>query len=172
MSYEIRTKSFCAFGVIVSIAFISSCRNRSDGVMSLSPVKNFTEYAQPATIDELLSELDTISTPEGVEAALFWRIKGELSRLLQENEGLKFTQAPPSSSGNVVEDLEIIDEGGGTFTLTCSYRNVGDYNQDGRVNIQDITPLARHFFHTNNDPLDNVIDGTGDGTINIAMFLH
>jgi len=51
-------------------------------------------------------------------------------------------------------------------TPTWSYRNVGDYNQDGIVNIMDITPLAAHF-NESADEGNEWIDGNGDGAITI-----
>jgi len=66
-----------------------------------------------------------------------------------------------------VHDLQLIDNGDGTYTLTWSYRNVGDYNQDGIVSISDITPLAVHFNETAT-PENEWIDGNGDSVINIA----
>ncbi|OPX22917.1 MAG: hypothetical protein B1H03_03115, partial [Planctomycetales bacterium 4484_113] len=65
-------------------------------------------------------------------------------------------------------------DGEGVFTLTWSYRNCGDYNQDGIVDIKDITPLAVHFGEFIDPdsglwehPVCEVIDGNADGAITI-----
>jgi len=80
---------------------------------------------------------------------------------------LKTASKPPSGQSNRVDDLELIDNGDGTYTLAWSYFNVGDYNQDGIVNIQDITPLAAHF-NESADASNEWIDGNGDTIINIS----
>jgi len=74
----------------------------------------------------------------------------------------------PIGRKNRIEDLSYTVDCEGVFTLTWSYRNVGDYNQDGIVNIMDITPLAVHFGENVHAHPDNiVIDGNGDEIIDI-----
>ena len=124
-------------------------------------------------------------TPEGVDESLFSELKDALKEALLETVGArhavplrtlttddrgltpaKLVSKPPAGPSNRVDDLMLIDNGDGTYTLTWSYRNVGDYNQDGIVSISDITPLAVHF----NEPADETnewIDGNGDSIINI-----
>ncbi len=46
-----------------------------------------------------------------------------------------------------MEDLQLSRNTNGTLSLNWSYRNIGDYNLDGKVDIQEISHLARHFFH-------------------------
>jgi len=70
-----------------------------------------------------------------------------------------------------VNDLTILDNGDGTFTLSWHYRNLGDYDQNGKVGISDITPLAMHYGEsyepTDANCLLAVIDGSGNGRIGI-----
>jgi len=90
-------------------------------------------------------------------------------------QAMKLVATPPEGPKNLIDDLTYSVDGEGVFTLTWSYRNVGDYNQDGMVNVQDLTPLAVHF-HEYPDadsgswlhPVDEVIDGNADGAITIA----
>ncbi len=145
---------------------------------------------------DVLKELEDMPTPAKVDANIFARLKSALAHQLNtysqsrrdpaegrvnfspagrawlkpsvlQDSTLRFAAKPPTGEKNRVDDLAISDIGGGTFTLTWSYKNVGDYNQDGIVSIQDITPLAEHFFETTS-PSNQWIDGTGDGFINIA----
>jgi hypothetical protein len=60
--------------------------------------------------------------------------------------------------------------------LKWTYYYPGDYNQDGRVNLSDLTPLGRHWkkymYYYDDDPpfvrrLDFVIDSNRDHRINI-----
>jgi len=118
------------------------------------------------TLDEALAELEALPTPEGVDASVFSGLKAALREALTAKGVSKIVSKPPTGEANRVDDLELIDNGDGTYTLTWSYRNVGDYNQDGIVNISDLTPLAVHF----NEPADETnewIDGNQDGLINI-----
>lgn len=64
-----------------------------------------------------------------------------------------------------------------TDTLTWSYYNLGDYNQDGIVNISDLTPVGQNW-HVESpggigtpfppETLGSVIDGSGSGQIDIT----
>ena len=90
---------------------------------------------------------------------------------LQQIEALRLNgkapSRPPTGAKNAVDDLAIIDNGDGTYTLTWTYKNVGDYNQDGSVNISDIAPLAEEFLKPIS-PENEWIDGNTDGTIDIG----
>ncbi len=86
------------------------------------------------------------------------------------SSALRFVSEPPTGPANRVTDLTLLDNGDGTFTLTWTYKNVGDYNQDGIVSIQDITPLAEHFQETaegEGDSWRGWMDGNDGGIINI-----
>ena len=90
---------------------------------------------------------------------------------LVEKSGI-FFQSASRFSGHVGGEFldpaagAVTDNGDGTYTLTWSYKNVGDYNQDGIVNIMDITPLAVHFNETA-DETNELIDGNEDTVIDI-----
>ncbi|OPX22166.1 MAG: hypothetical protein B1H03_05065, partial [Planctomycetales bacterium 4484_113] len=62
-----------------------------------------------------------------------------------QTEEKKLVSSPPTGEANRVDDLALTDNGDGTYTLTWSYKNIGDYNQDGIVNVMDLTPLAVHL---------------------------
>ncbi len=63
-----------------------------------------------------------------------------------------------------MEDLTLTYNSYGTFTLTWSYKNTGDYNIDSAVNIMDILPLAKHY-NKGADDTRRWIDGNADGVI-------
>jgi PKD repeat protein len=123
-------------------------------------------------LDSALTQLDAMQAPDGVDSQVFQQLKDSLrAQLLARGTG-KLTSAPPLGAPNVVDDLALV-ESGGLYTATWSYRNLGDYNQDSVVNVQDITPLAMHFGHTTEaggtwDELDPVIDGDGNETVGVA----
>ena len=138
------------------------------------------------SLDQALAELDALPTPEDVDASLFSELKEALREALvgrvgrgfipaeegtarlksRPTQGIKIVSKPPTGEANKVDDLEVTDLGDGTYTLTWHYRNCGDYNQDGIVNIMDITPLAAHFNEAT-DETNEWVDGNGDTAITI-----
>ncbi len=80
----------------------------------------------------------------------------------------RFVSTPPTGESNLVDDLELIDDGG-TYTLTWSYRNSGDYDQNGTVGISDITPIAMHYGETYDPTDENCIQAVVDGSCNYAV---
>ena len=79
----------------------------------------------------------------------------------------------PGGPENAVKDLTLVPTATeGQYFLTWHEVNVGDYNNDSAVGIQDITPLAVRFGQSvgDGDPQDSwdgIIDGNGDTIINI-----
>ena len=79
--------------------------------------------------------------------------------------------AVPVSTTAAVDDLVVAVNQDGTVSLSWTERHPGDYNNDGIVNIQDVTPIAMLFnqeAETAPDPgrLD-LVDGNRDGRVNI-----
>lgn len=78
----------------------------------------------------------------------------------------------PDGLPNKVEELLIIGQTGTTATLRWTEKNIGDYNNDSLVSINDLTLLG--FYYEQNvaatdDPLKaGLADGNGDGRITIA----
>jgi len=109
--------------------------------------------------DEDVKELST---------ALFAEL--ELSRRLR----LAAPGPPPPTQ---VRDLEVISNDDGSISLTWSYTNPGDYNQDGSVSIEDVASLAEHFFHSLDeatgwpDAIDEVVDGDESGIIDLGDLI-
>jgi len=119
-------------------------------------------------VDEALAELAGLTSPAGVAPELFAELKEALRAKLIER-GEKIVGTPPEGAANAVGDLRAAGFADGQLTLAWSYVNIGDYNQDGIVNIIDITPLAVHFGESVIDyPAADPVDGNGDGFITIA----
>jgi len=143
----------------------------------LSALSGALEAAQTtgeASLSGALAGLAGMQPPAGVDAALFQQLKDELARQLIARGADKAACTPPTGEGNQVKNLAVTDNGDGSFNLAWHYRNVGDYNQDGWVNIADVSSIAMHFLEEvppedeDRNSLLAVIDGNGDGVINNA----
>jgi PKD repeat protein len=55
----------------------------------------------------------------------------------------------------------------GGYTVTWKYENPGDYSQDGKVVIEDITPIAQHFNEAVS-AANEWVDASGDNSIGVA----
>lgn len=82
------------------------------------------------------------------------------------NLGAKQASKPPTDNASA---SALVDDGSGK--LTWLYYNRGDYDQNGLVNLSDMTPLAAHFGALGPFAATtalSVIDGDGNGLINLA----
>jgi outer membrane protein assembly factor BamB len=150
-------------GTLLSLATFAFALGLSAcGEVSNTSAPTSTAVGPPASA---LSELDSLEVPAGVDAALFSELKEALRHAL--GTAAKFASAPPAGMANRVTDLTLTDGGGGTYTLTWRYRNLGDYDQNGTVGISDITPIAVHFGQ-NADAGNEWIDGGGNGAVDIS----
>lgn len=116
-----------------------------------------------------LEDLSRLTTPAGVDERLFSHLKTVLARAFDKLASAgSVALGPPIGDENVVKDLQSVDEGAGEFRLVWHYRNTADFDQNGKVEIADITPLAQHFGHTvGTDPQDIVIDVSGNSRVGI-----
>ncbi len=120
-----------------------------------------------AGIQDILSELSNLED-EKARPALLKLVASELAKELTALGVERFVARAPSQQTDKVTDLSVSAIDGGTYELSWSYRNTGDYDQNGIVDIRDIVPLARHFFHSvGKDATDEVVDGNSDGKIDI-----
>ncbi len=87
----------------------------------------------------------------------------------RDSEMERSASIAPTSAPSSVSNFKLTDDGAGGAILTWSYRNQGDYDQNGEVGIPDITPIALNYLHVITDPEDpaSPIDGDGDGEIGI-----
>jgi len=109
-----------------------------------------------------LTQLEKLPCPEGVEVTLWDELKGALKEALA-----KATSMPPTGNTNRIEDLACSLDDDSEYVLSWLYRNCGDYNQNGAVGIEDITPLAIHFGE-DATPENEWIDGDFDGRVHIS----
>jgi len=125
------------------------------------------------SVDAALVELAQLPAPEGVDPALFARLKAALHDALLARAGGKLAAMPPTGTASQVNDLALTGEEP-PYALTWHHRSQGDYNQDGVVSIADVTPIAIHFGETvpGDDTahvsIQAVVDGNQDGTVSIS----
>jgi PKD repeat protein len=116
---------------------------------------------------DVQAQLDALQTPQGVDPMFFAQLKDAFAQAMQ-GQG-KSASVPPTGVENTPANVHFTDNGGGNFTLDWDYRNIGDYNQDGEVNVADITPLAIHFGHDpGTDGLDIVLHPSGVGKVGVG----
>jgi hypothetical protein len=135
------------------------------------------EAQQPAThmqfLEGQLAQLDTLQAPKGVDAAQWAELKARLGEAIEgqlAQAGSKQTLSAPTSPASSTRLLYDVD----LEEFQWRYYNQGDYNQDGEVNISDLTPLASHLNEAVPDTPDrdasiqSVVDGDGNGLITIS----
>lgn len=156
-------------GLVFLFVFSSAC-----GIsQKLGVFEGETSYEVRASLAEALNELASVETPKGVDYAAFQQLKKELARAMVVYAGHSVSAAPTGDL-NRITDLAYNDQGGGVYRLEWSYRNLGDYDQNGEVGVPDITPIAQHYLHARNglnvwqDSLDEVIDGDASGEVGIS----
>ena len=124
----------------------------------------------PATNGQLaavLAELEAAPTPIGVDEQVFAQMKAALRAQLLAKGALKTACTPPlddASGAAVAFDY-------GADVLSWRYHCTGDYDQNGEVNISDLTPLGLHFGESGDfteEQAASVVDGDGNGEINIG----
>ncbi|MCC7479386.1 fibronectin type III domain-containing protein [bacterium] len=110
----------------------------------------------------VLPELDTNSGASGsFEIVSFRFVPGPAT---VQRSSSKAPKAEPSR----IPDLDVDTDSG---SVTFSYYNVGDYNQDGRVAVSDLTPIGIRFGdqvpEASPNSIEAVVDGSADGRINV-----
>jgi PKD repeat protein len=76
----------------------------------------------------------------------------------------------PTGAGCTPADFSY-SAAGGSATFRWAYRSVGDYNQDGEVDISDLTPLGANFAKDSSAPdwaSASLADGDGNGLVTLA----
>jgi PKD repeat protein len=128
--------------------------------------------AHSQALSDVLTELAQSQPPEGVDPGVFFALKEELAKQLNSRGDSRIVSKPPENERN--SEVWLAVEGAPSdYTLSWYYRNIGDYSQDGKVGVSDITPLAVHFgesYDTGTEPqcLLAAVDGDGNGVIGIT----
>ena len=163
--------------LLFAIVAVSGCGQGTDmtaaptiAPISASPFGAGTPAANSKAATDPIKELQAINTPEGVDPALFTQLKDALEKELRAKGATKAVSKPPAEGFGKVTDLTVIaipDQYMTDYKLRWSYRNDGDYNQDGIVNVADVVPLAQHYGEDASDPnsIAGVVDGNRNGRV-------
>jgi hypothetical protein len=145
-----------ALGAILAVMFaitLAACSGDERAIVQpqhrVAPVIQAGE-----SLDEALAELEELKCPEGVDEELWGELKDVLEEALEArassvgrgfiprrdssaddaaaarkgppySDGIRFVSMPP---GDRVNDLALTDHYDTTYTLSWSYRNLGDYD--------------------------------------------
>ena len=120
---------------------------------------------------QALDAIDSLSPPAGTDPAVWELLKSRLASELAHYPP-RSTSAPPSRVESQVRDLRTAEGSEWNYVaFNWTYRNYGDYDQNGEVNAGDITPIAMHFGKTSEAEdwaQAQLADGDGNGEINSA----
>ena len=110
---------------------------------------------------------------DGLEQSLAEALREQLS-----DRGIdpdRCVSLPVSGEANCVIDISLTQDDDDRYVITWHYRNAGDYDQNGKVEIADVTQLAIHFGEAvgeDKNTLAAVIDGDDSGSVDIGDKLR
>jgi hypothetical protein len=159
--------------LVALLVLVSACEGI--GIQVVNQYQTVPAIPRHAPAQDTRADFDALPVPDGVDPALYAQLKDALYNELLKVQSGKNVSQPPSGVANQVADLELAEDEG-AYYLSWSYRNLGDYDQDGAVGISDITPIAMYYGQDvpdiDGDPDDYsiqaVVDGSGNGTVDIA----
>ena len=124
------------------------------------------------SLADAVAQVEAYNPPPGIPPRLAEQLKQALAEGLRARAASELSQAPPMGSKNAVPDLAFYPASGGDpDRLAWSFRSIGDYDQNGEVNVSDLTPLGLSFGASGPFAYDtalSVVDGDRNDEINLS----
>jgi uncharacterized protein YfaP (DUF2135 family) len=157
---------------IAAAALLASCGGQHNEFTTHSPKATTLPGSLSAGqgTANLLVAQDSIRhalVPEGIDPQLFEQLR---AALLAGSNGRQ-ASAPPSGDANLLDDITFEDDGAGGYNIFWTYKNRGDYDLNGEVNVADLTPVGQNYRATPADPnwpTAEAADGDKNGEVNLA----
>lgn len=160
--------------LLLAVLVLGACRGGNPSPADQAAPGGLGQLAAPparsVALAQLIDDITATPAPEGVEAGVYEKLKGQLVRELEGRGVSKIASMPPSGPKNMVDDLRLFDSSGGGMYLQWTYANEGDCNLDGLVSINDLTPIGQHFDESldgSDWPVAQRADANHDGLVTI-----
>lgn len=134
---------------------------------SLRPETGTRPASTGITLQEAWGELVGMEAPEGADPALFAELRVELGSALLARELDRFPSKAPTQ--DLMNGIVLTVSSAG---LTWNEARAGDWNNDGSISAQDLSPLAFYLGRSSNPTSPNYykyaefVDGNGDTLVN------
>jgi len=150
---------------------------------SLAPVSVELALPDQPSAAEQLAAAEAAPVPSGVDPALFAELRATLAATIgNRGEPPRLVEPGPPAAGpskttsftpygwvNRIDDLVL--SGTGPYRLSWTYRNKGDYDLNGMVNVSDLTPIGVFYGMSHSEPrwlFGTAADGDGNGMVTIS----
>jgi hypothetical protein len=142
----------CTTVLMLVLTGVSGCGGGESDTLGVAPGQPYAAQTHqnqdtpPSALplDEVLAQVESAQVQPEVDPALFAELQAELIRVIKE-AAEKRASLPPSGEKNEVASLVLLGNDTDGYRLEWSYLNVGDYNLDSLVGINDLTPIGQHY---------------------------
>lgn len=129
-------------------------------------VRDSREFSQ----QDLQGEIAALPCPDDMDEAEFESLRRMLSEAIPSTAG-RLMSTPPSGESNEILQLLLDGSDAEGWRLMWFYKNKGDYDQNGEVNVSDLTPIGRHLGANSEDEdwlAASRADGDENGEVGIS----
>ena len=149
---------FYAFVLLAVLLVYTGCSG-NDQLTPPNPQDNGRTPAQ------VIAEIELAEQPSGVDSALYEMLRAGLIDAIANRGASKIVAAPPTDDSSAAPLQYAMGN------LNWRYYCTGDYNQNGLVEVADLTPLGQNYNVAGPfEPTSalSVVDGNSDGLIAVT----